>query len=69
VVVATDIEPAIIQAVQKYDTVCVGLLEKSDLSRAMFGSLAEGISQEISGNVAITRSAEAIDQPVTQTEE
>jgi hypothetical protein len=35
----------------------------------MFGSLAERISQEISGNVAIVRSVDAIDQPVTQTEE
>jgi APA family basic amino acid/polyamine antiporter len=67
VVVATDVESAIIQAVQEYDTVCVGLSEKSDLSRTMFGSLAERISQEISGNVAIVRSAEAIDQPVAQT--
>ena len=69
VVVATDVESAIIQAVQEYDTVCVGLSEKSELSRAMFGSLAERISQEIAGNVAIVRSTEAIDQPVTKTEE
>ena len=69
VVVATDVESAIIHAVQEYDTVCVGLSEKSDLSRTVFGSLAERISQEISGNVAVVRSAEAIDQPVTQTAE
>jgi amino acid transporter/nucleotide-binding universal stress UspA family protein len=69
VVVATDIESTIIEAVQEHDTVCVGLSEKGDLSRAMFGSLAERISQEIAGNVAIVRSTEAIDQPVTRTEE
>jgi len=69
VVVAADVESAIMEAVQEYDTVCVGLSEKSELSRAMFGSLAERISQEISGNVAIVRSVDAIDQPVTQTEE
>jgi len=69
VVVATDIEPAIIEAVQEYGTVCVGLSEKSDLSRAMFGSLAERISQEMSGNVAIVRSGEAINQSVTKTKE
>jgi amino acid transporter/nucleotide-binding universal stress UspA family protein len=69
VVAERDIEAAIMQAVQEYDTVCVGLSERSDLSRAMFGSLAERISKEISGNVAIVRSAEAIDQPVDQTEE
>jgi nucleotide-binding universal stress UspA family protein len=69
VVVATDIESAIVEAVREYDTVCVGLSEKSDLSRAMFGSLAERISQEISGNVGIVRSAEAIDQSGNRTEE
>jgi nucleotide-binding universal stress UspA family protein len=68
-IVATDIESTIIEAVQEHDTVCVGLSERGDLSRAMFGSLAERISQEIAGNVAIVRSTEAIDQPVTQTEE
>lgn len=69
VVVATDVESAIIQAVEEYDTVCVGLSEKSDLSRTMFGSLAWRIGQEVSGNVAIVRSAKTIDQPVTQAEE
>jgi nucleotide-binding universal stress UspA family protein len=69
VVVETDIESAIMDAVQEYETVCVGLSEKSDLSRALFGSLAERISRKISGNVAIVRSIEAIDQPVTQMEE
>jgi hypothetical protein len=35
----------------------------------MFGSLAERISQEISGNVGIVRSAEGVDQPATEAEE
>ena len=68
VVVATDVESAIVQAVQEYDTVCVGLSERADLSRAMFGSLAERISREIPGNVAIVRSGEAVDRPVTEPE-
>jgi nucleotide-binding universal stress UspA family protein len=69
VVVGADVESAIMQAVQEYDTVCVGLSEKNDLSRTMFGSLAERISREIPGNVAIVRSREAIDRSATQTEE
>ncbi|MFT4922311.1 MAG: APA family basic amino acid/polyamine antiporter [Haloarculaceae archaeon] len=69
VIVAADVESAIIQAVQEYDTVCVGLSEKSDLSRTMVGSIAERISQGTSGNVAIVRSDEAVDQPVSQMEE
>jgi amino acid transporter/nucleotide-binding universal stress UspA family protein len=69
VVVARDIESAIMEAVQEYDTVCVGLSEKGELSRAMFGSLGERISKETSGNVAVVRSAGAIDQPVSSTGE
>jgi APA family basic amino acid/polyamine antiporter len=61
VVVATDIESAILQAVQEYDTICVGLSEKSDLSRTLFGSLTERISQETAGNVGIVRTATAVD--------
>jgi len=63
VVVATDVESAILQAIQEYDTICVGLSEKSALSRTMFGSLAERVSRETSGNVGIVRSAESIEQP------
>jgi amino acid transporter/nucleotide-binding universal stress UspA family protein len=62
VVVAADPESAIIDAVRGYDTVCVGLSERSDLSRTMFGSLAERISQETDGNVGIVRSSETVDQ-------
>jgi APA family basic amino acid/polyamine antiporter len=69
VVVATDIESAVMQAVQEYDTVCVGLSERRELSQALFGSLAERISREIAGNVAIVRSKESIDQTVTQAAE
>ncbi len=58
-----------VEELPDFTTVCVGLSEKSDLSRAMFGSVAERISQETSGNVAIVRSVEAIDQPVSQMEE
>jgi nucleotide-binding universal stress UspA family protein len=68
VVVATDVESAIAQAVQEYDTVCVGLSEREDLSRAMFGSLAERISREVAGNVAIVRSGEAVNHPATEPE-
>jgi len=68
VIVDRGVESAILQAVQDYETVCVGLSEKSDLSRTMFGSLAERISQEASGNVGIIRSAEALNQSVEELE-
>ena len=69
VVVSTDVESAIMEAVQQYDTVCVGLSEKSDLSRAMFGSLAERISRETAGNVGIVRSADAVGHSIENKED
>jgi APA family basic amino acid/polyamine antiporter len=63
VVVGTDVESAILEAVRGYETVCVGLSERSDPSRAMLGSLAERVSQETTGNVCIVRSAGTVDRP------
>lgn len=58
VVVSDDVESAIIDAVTDYNTVCVGLSEKRDTSRILFGSIAERISQTSSGNVSIVRGLE-----------
>jgi len=66
VVVDRDAGSAILQAVREYETVCVGLSEQSEFSQEMFGSIAERISQETPGNVAIVRSAQAVDQPARE---
>jgi len=63
VVVATDVESAILQTIREYDTVCVGLSERGALSRTTFGSLAELVSRELSGNVGIVRRAGASESP------
>jgi amino acid transporter/nucleotide-binding universal stress UspA family protein len=63
VVVGTDVEAAILEAVQGYETVCVGLSERSDASQAILGSLAERVSQETTGNVCIVRSAGTAEDP------
>lgn len=55
VVVDADGEGAIVDAVDGYDTVCVGLSERRDASRVTLGTIAERISQEATGNVAIVR--------------
>jgi APA family basic amino acid/polyamine antiporter len=65
VVVDRDPGSAILQAVREYETVCVGLSERSEFSQEMFGSIAERISQDTPGNVAIVRSAEAVDKPAS----
>jgi amino acid transporter/nucleotide-binding universal stress UspA family protein len=55
VLVDEDIEAAILEAVNRYDTVCVGLSEGSEAARLMFGTIAERISREATSNVAVVR--------------
>ncbi|CAI50910.1 transport protein (probable substrate cationic amino acids) (plasmid) [Natronomonas pharaonis DSM 2160] len=71
VVVAEDTEATIIDAVESYDTVCVGLSEKSDISRIFFGSIAERIARQNTGNVSIVRgpidsSTESVDNATAE---
>ncbi len=67
VVVADDIETAILETVNHYTTICVGLSERSEASRMIFGTIAERISQEATSNVGIVRGppggAEAVIYP------
>jgi amino acid transporter/nucleotide-binding universal stress UspA family protein len=55
VVVADDVEAAILDAVARYETVCVGLSERSEPSRLGVGTVAERVSREATGNVGIVR--------------
>jgi amino acid transporter/nucleotide-binding universal stress UspA family protein len=55
VLVNDDIEGAILDAVGEYDTVCVGLSERDVTTRIKFGTIAEQISRQATGNVAIVR--------------
>ncbi|MFW6003491.1 MAG: amino acid permease [Halanaeroarchaeum sp.] len=55
VVVADDVEDAILEAVSRYDTVCVGLSERTDTERIAVGTIAERISRRATGTVTIVR--------------
>jgi nucleotide-binding universal stress UspA family protein len=55
VIVDEDIEDAILDTVERYNTICVGLSERSEASRLLFGTIAERISQEATSNVGIVR--------------
>lgn len=52
---------AIIGAVTAYDTVCVGLSERSDVERLAFGSTARRVSRDAPGNVVIVRGRELVE--------
>jgi nucleotide-binding universal stress UspA family protein len=58
VVVDDDIEAAILETVNHYNTICVGLSERSEASRLMFGTIAERISQEATSNVGVVRGSD-----------
>ena len=55
VVVADDVEGALLATADRYNTICVGLSERSSASRVMFGTIAERISREATSNVGIVR--------------
>jgi len=65
IVIAEDTETAIVDAVAEYDTVCVGLSEKSETERVLFGSIAERISRAAPGNVGVMRGklGRTVDKP------
>lgn len=56
--VADDIEEAILEAADEYDTVCVGATRSGAVSQALFGSLPETIGGKAAGTVVIARGPE-----------
>jgi amino acid transporter/nucleotide-binding universal stress UspA family protein len=58
VVVADDVETAILDAVDEYDTVCVGATRSGAVTQALFGSLPEAIGEGTDGTVAMVRGPE-----------
>ncbi|SNR51618.1 amino acid permease [Halorubrum vacuolatum] len=55
VIVAEDIDSALVTAAAEYDIVCVGLSAKDKRVRQLFGSIAERIARSGTGNVSIVR--------------
>jgi amino acid transporter len=58
VVVADDVERAVVEAAGRYDTVCVGLSGRADgEGRIPFGTVTELVVRDAPGNVALVRGA------------
>jgi amino acid transporter/nucleotide-binding universal stress UspA family protein len=55
VVVAEDVEAAILERVDDFDTVCVGATRMGSVSRALFGSLPERVGEQAAATVAMVR--------------
>lgn len=61
VVVTDDVPTALVDAVDAYGTVCVGLSERSDVERLKFGSTARHVSLNAAGNVGVIRGRKLFD--------
>lgn len=55
VVVAEDVAAAAVEAIDGFDTVCIGLSRRADDSGIPFGPITERVAREASGNVALIR--------------
>jgi nucleotide-binding universal stress UspA family protein/drug/metabolite transporter (DMT)-like permease len=58
VVVGEDVEAAMLDVVDEYDTVCVGATRTGTISQALFGSIPETIGERAAGTVVMARGPE-----------
>ncbi|PCR90419.1 amino acid permease [Natrinema ejinorense] len=56
--VAENVERAILDATDEYDTICVGATQSGTVSQAVFGSLPENIGEHADGTVVMARGPE-----------
>lgn len=66
VVVVDDVQEGLLQAVEEYDTICVGATRSGGLTQALFGSIPERIGAEARGTVAIVRGHQYRPRSVTE---
>ena len=57
VLVSDDVERALREAIEGYDTVCFGLSERADGSGIVHGAVTKHVSQDVTGNLALIRGA------------
>jgi APA family basic amino acid/polyamine antiporter len=53
--VSDDVEATILEAIEGYDTVCIGLSHRSDSSGILYGTITERVALNTSGNVVLVR--------------
>jgi amino acid transporter/nucleotide-binding universal stress UspA family protein len=67
VVVADDAGRAVVEAAERYDTVCVGFSEHAD-ARVPVGPITERVARDVSGTLALVRGSAAVDGAATRTD-
>lgn len=58
-VVVDNVEAAALNAVEAYDTVCIGATREGAISQALFGSLPEALGTQATGTVVMAEGASA----------
>jgi len=58
VVVAEDVESAILEAADDYDTICVGATRSGPVTQAVFGSVPEAVGEAVDRTVVMARGPE-----------
>jgi APA family basic amino acid/polyamine antiporter len=53
--VSDDVEATILEAIEGYDTVCIGLSHRTDSSGILYGTITESVALNTSGNVVLIR--------------
>ncbi|MFB6278846.1 MAG: amino acid permease [Salinibacter sp.] len=61
-----DIRDALLDAVDEYDTICVGATRSTAVAQALFGSIPEEVGEKSEGTVALARGALYKPRSVTQ---
>lgn len=55
ILISRNVREALLEAIDDYDTICVGASRNTVLAQALFGSIPEAILETISGTVAVVR--------------
>lgn len=66
VVVGDDVESTALDAVEAFDTVCVGATRQGAVSQTLFGSLPETLGERASGTVVMAQGSSATPQSVRE---
>lgn len=66
VLVTDDIETALFETAEEYDTTCIGATRSRAVEQAVFGSIPERIGENVSGTVAMVRGEETSPRSVRE---
>jgi nucleotide-binding universal stress UspA family protein len=55
VLISDDVEASLAATLEEYDTVCIGLSDRTDETGIVYGAVTEHVARDVSGTVALIR--------------